>query len=293
MALHPSIAAIIENREWVHALHRWHNEGSQALTGAQAPFGLSSDSWQALKAHLRSTGWFTVEEERVAPKPEGHELLYRARELSNLMMLEAKGQMPRFLYTEKPEGAAVDIGCGPGYGLLMIARLGFAPLYGYDLAPFTLEIAQHLLEREGKSACLVAGDATPLEEIGDGEAGLIYSRGALHYFDLTRLAQSCGRVLRPNGYVVVEVKALSQYSQFLPILRRRGPKKAIAYGMVFFRTLLCEIARCQPYLGAKTHEIGWTPRLIRRFAKIAGLEIVSCDYNAGFHSYDIVFRKAR
>lgn len=292
MALHPSIAAIIENTEWVQALHQWHNEGCQELTDAKAPFGLSSDSWQELRGHLHATGWFVVAEGRVAPKPEGHELLYRARELSNLMMLEAKGKMPRFLYTEKPMGAAVDIGCGPGYGLLLIGRAGYAPLYGYDLAPFTLDIAQHLLEREGKSACLVAGDATPLEEIAEGEAGLIYSRGALHYFDLEKLARSCRRVLRPDGHVVVEVKALSQYSQFLPILRRRGPKKALAYGMVFFRTLLCEIAHRQPYLGAKTHEIGWTPRLIRRFAQIAGLEIVSCDYNAVFHSYDLVFRKA-
>jgi len=291
MSLNASVAAIIENPEWLKALHQWHNAGCHTLNGAAAPFGLTPQSWMDLKIRLQETGWFQLSGESITPQPEAQEFLYRARELSNLMELDARGKTPPLLFTEKAEGAAVDIGCGPGYALVLLARLGYEPLYGYDLSPFALEIAEYLLTREGKEACLIARDATPLAEIPDGEAALIYSRGALHYFNLEHLARSVGRVLRPGGHVVVEVKALSQYSQFLKVLRRRGWRKAAAYGMVFFRTLLFEIARRQPYLGAKTQEIGWTRRTIRHFAHLAGLETLSCVSNPSFKSYDIVFRK--
>lgn len=285
------LAPLLEQQDWLSALSQWHGQSGQPISRTGAQLGLDAERWQGLQDCLAPSGWFDSKGETWQPNAGGRELLYRVNELITLITLEAKGVTPTHLFEQPLKGAALEIGCGTGYVMRHMGRQGYAPIYGYDLSPTALDIARCLLEREGFEAKLYSRDATPLKEVADGEVAMIYSRGAVHYFEVPKLARSFKRVLMPGARVVVEVKSPIYYRAILRDLKRRRFRRAASYSIVLLRTLTFEFAGAQPKLGTSSHETAWSRRTIRRFGRIAGLKLESVEYVPSFKGYLFVMTK--
>jgi SAM-dependent methyltransferase len=198
------------------------------------------------------------------------------------------------LFADLPRGGAVDIGCGYGQSLRVLAGLGFDPLYGYDLVPTCIDAARAGLQQFGKTVHLYAKDATHLEDIDSSSVTLICSRGALHYFNSAKVAKSVNRVLKPGGYAVVELNGLHYYlwpKHLNKLTTWQLARRLPVYGSVVVRTAIFELTAYQPLLGAKTPEIGWTKHSIARFAEWAGLEVVQLSPAPTLRGYLVVMRK--
>lgn len=240
------LSQIIEDTDWLTILSRWHKTGGQTISINMQPLETSQARWKQLSELLHPTGWFRIEDGKITPMADGKEFLYRANELLHLMSLHARGELIPAQLADAPRGAVLDLGCGTGYSLLLLGRMGYAPLYGYDLSPIALQMAETMLRREGMTASLYSKDATLLEDVPDAHIALIYSKGALHYFDLTQIAGSFRRVLRDDGWIFTEVKAFRYYRQIFRDLRQGQWRRAASYGAVIARTLIHEAFRQQP-----------------------------------------------
>jgi SAM-dependent methyltransferase len=298
-----TIAEILANPAWLTALFTWREIDGKPQPAAIPVLGLSLPDWQALQERLLTLGYY---EERmaplgyfartgdtIAPTKAGWTFLVSLSEIyRGEQRLPLYGKVMDYL-RQAPRGAAIDIGCGAGYMLKHLAELGYGPLYGYDLLPISLEIAQAGVESVGKTATLYARDATALSEIGDGSVMMVFSRGALSYFDILRFADSLRRVLTPGAWMVFEVVGLSYYTQIKHFfdLRPRNWRKMLSIALVILRTVLFELFGVQPRLGAKTPEIGLTRRSLRRFAKHAGLRISEISPAPTTTGYLIAFQK--
>lgn len=111
-----------------------------------------------------------------------------------------------------PPGPVLDLGCGSGRMLAPLAQAGFAPVVGLDCVPEMLALSRR--------ACLArqAGSAAPLVQ-ARAEAGLPFRAASftlvvslhaalIHLTDpeaVAGLIADCHRVLRPGGWLVVEV----------------------------------------------------------------------------------------
>lgn len=285
------IVQILSREDWLQCLSRWHRSEDMWTSSAEgaSPPELVGES--RLATLLVQHGGFERHGDTLKPNSAGRELLYRVNELLHLRRLDASGDFPLAAWRESPGGAAVEIGCGTGHCLVLLGRMGFAPLYGYDLSPTALEMAKCLLEREERDARLYDKDATRLKEISDRSIALIYSRCTFHYFDLKSLAQSIGRVLMPGGQVVVEVKAPAYYSQLFKDLAAGRWRRAASYSRTLLRTLTYVVTGRQFFFRGKALEMGWQPRTIRYFAKLARLDVECIEYYHPSRSYRFRLRK--
>src|SRR5258705_5159970 len=126
------LRAIVGNRRWIAALDQWYRAGGRPNDTARAQLDLNAHSWQELQVHLCGTGWFTSARGTIRPTVKGEDFLTRVNELYRATLrdnLEDRGVAE--VLAGLPRGAAVDIGCGPGYSALRLSRLGFTPLYAY------------------------------------------------------------------------------------------------------------------------------------------------------------------
>lgn len=290
------LAAIVANQQWLEAIDRWYRADGVSLETALPIFGLMPDSSKALQLHLIGTGWFENNGEKISPNEAGRDFLARVNELYRSIKRENKqDQIVTQTLDALPRGAAVDIGCGPGHSSLRLARMGFSPVYAYDLSSVALDMAKALLDNEGKTGYLYAEDATPLAEVETSSVAVIYSRGALHYFNQRKFALTINRVLQPGGHLVAELVGLKYYlqSKHLRNLSRLGRLwKPLSYGRTVLRTLMYEALTVQPRMAAGAPEIGFTRRSIYRFAKWAGLEIISISAApSSFGGFMVVMRK--
>lgn len=279
VASNTHLAAVVANPQWLNALNGWYKADSIPYETGSAPCGLTPDSWKALQLHLMGTGWFATSSEKITPNDAGRDFLVRINELYRSIKREDKeDQIVTQILDGLPRGAAVDIGCGPGHSALRLARMGFSPVYAYDLSPVALDIAKALLDSEGKTGYLYAEDATPLAEVETGSLAVIYSRGALHYFNQRAMAKTFDRALKPGGHLVAELVGLGYYTQSKHIKNLIDPRrfwKPLSYGRTVLRTMLYEAFGLQPRMAAGAPEIGFTRRSINRFARWTGFEVVS------------------
>ncbi len=289
------VASIIENLQWLEALNQWYFDGGHAYEVTSPSFGLTLDSWRALQIHLIGTGWFGDTEGKITPTVDGYGFLARVNELYRAICRGGnKDRVVTQILTELPRGPAVDVGCGPGFSVLQLTRLGYSPVYAYDLSPIALEIARALLEKDGKTAHLYVKDATFLSEIETGTLALIYSRGALHYFDQVELSKTINRILRPGGHLVSETVGLRYYLQtkhFRSLLNRHFWWHLLSYWRTVLRTLIYETLALQPRLAAKAPEIGYTSRSLYRLARQARLEVLSISPAPSSVGHLVVMRK--
>jgi SAM-dependent methyltransferase len=295
MSLNSDLVAIVTNPNWIEASHKWLNVDGHACDLDSAPFGLTLESWKKLQSHFLGTGWFIAQEGKIAPSLRGQEFLERAGELHRaLSRANEQDKLIDRLLDQCPRGPAVDIGCGPGYSVLKLARMGYKPLYAYDHSPVALVTAQIILQQNGKTAHLYAEDATPLSQIKSSKLALAFSRGALHYFDQLELAKSLKRTLRPGGRLIAEIVGLSYYLQrrhFKTLINPRRVWQPISYGRTILRTALYDTLNVQPRMAAGAPEIGYTRRTIYRLARRAGLEVLSILPSPTLVGYIVVMQK--
>jgi ubiquinone/menaquinone biosynthesis C-methylase UbiE len=106
-----------------------------------------------------------------------------------------------------PGGKVLDVGTGPGFVALEIARLlrGSAQVVGLDLSRAMLTVAAENARREGLGDALAwrEGDAKAIP-FDDGEFDFVVSSGSLHHWDDPLVVlDEIARVLKDDGQCIV------------------------------------------------------------------------------------------
>jgi SAM-dependent methyltransferase len=103
--------------------------------------------------------------------------------------------------------AALDVGCGKGYDLVSLDRLGWQT-FGCEIASETIEAAEQTTKRYGAKAEIRLGENCSLP-FGDGFFDLLLSLNNLHYVgskERVGLAlREYARVLSPGGGFIAHV----------------------------------------------------------------------------------------
>lgn len=289
-----NLEALLGDPGRLAAFKLWHQRLNHQAVSNGAALNLSPEAWAECSRLLQKTGWFTLEEQGLTPNPAGNDFLYGATEYK-LAGEEKKSGYEQIdaVLQELPRGPAVDIGCGIGWFLVMLARQGFGPLYGYDLTATQLMIAAVLTAPFSVNVDLYQKDATPLAEIEDESIAVVIARGSLHYFYQDRLAATIQRVLRSGGFLLSESIGPSFYWGRITSgdFTENSLRRRVSYGRTVLRTGVYLAAGKQPRLGAKAPEIAWSKGGIHRFARMAGLEVVSVRPAPTLHGRLVLFRK--
>lgn len=174
-------------------------------------------------------------------------------------------------------GAALDVGFGDGESLELLAELGYGPLYGYEISEELVGLARERLQGSGVEPHLFAEDATRMAGVPDASIHLAVIHNALQFFDVAALAGTLSRVLRPGGRLVGHVARPGYYLQprhLATVKFGEVPWWLVSYPRSALRSAVFAATGRQPLLGASAPEIGWTRRTVRRFASLAGMEVV-------------------
>ena len=103
------------------------------------------------------------------------------------------------------EGLCLDIGCGPGYLGIEIARRRNLKIIGIDIDPEAVEVARKNVKRENLSDRMaIEQDDVHQLRFADRTADLIVSRGSFLFWENTAQAfREIYRVLKPGGVAFV------------------------------------------------------------------------------------------
>lgn len=96
----------------------------------------------------------------------------------------------------------LEIGCGSGYGAVLLSNLRPKSYVGIDLMPEQIELAKQV---ELKNAAFHVMDATDLAAFEDASKDLVVIFGILHHVPRwSRVIKEIRRVLRPGGELYLE-----------------------------------------------------------------------------------------
>ena len=103
----------------------------------------------------------------------------------------------------KAEGQDVlEVGCGSGYGAVLIGRLRPRSYLGVDLMPEQIELAK---ARGLPGAEFLVMDAAEMGRIDEASKDCVVIFGILHHIPKWReVLRECHRVLRPGGRLLLE-----------------------------------------------------------------------------------------
>ncbi len=121
-----------------------------------------------------------------------------------------------------PHRSVLDIGCGTGALLSIIAKDVDVKLAGIDISPNMIRVAN---ERLGQKADLKVGDAENLPWL-DNTFDIVTSTNAFHHFPNPRIAvKEMMRVLQPDGLLVIgDVWLPSPFRQLANLLLPLSPQ---------------------------------------------------------------------
>lgn len=167
-------------------------------------------------AALMLSAW-RIYSRRARPRIPGHEELddpevSRAFDwVARLPQMRwARRYIARQALALKDRGEAVDLGCGPGYLVVLMAQM--APglhMTGVDLASQMLELGHEAARQGGVEARtdFKAGDAARIP-FPDGSLDLVVSTLSLHHWsDPGRVFAEIQRVLKPGGaYLIFDLR---------------------------------------------------------------------------------------
>jgi ubiquinone/menaquinone biosynthesis C-methylase UbiE len=96
----------------------------------------------------------------------------------------------------------LEIGCGSGYGAVLLSQLQPRSYVGIDLMPEMIELAK---QRSLPNATFLVMDASDLSHFPDDSHDLVVIFGILHHIPAWRkVLDECQRVLRPDGRMFLE-----------------------------------------------------------------------------------------
>jgi len=129
------------------------------------------------------------------------------------------------------KGTCLDIGCGPAYLSIQLAKASDLEIIGVDIDSEAVRIAKRNVRRAGLAdrIQIEAGDVHRLR-FADGEADLIVSRGSfLFWNDRVQAFKEVYRVLKPNGVAFIG----GGMGRSIPPEKKEGIKKKLeAAGIV-------------------------------------------------------------
>ncbi len=112
-----------------------------------------------------------------------------------------------------PSGQILDVGCGPGWTSLLLAKAGYE-VTGVDISERMIEIARVRSERESTPVDFVVGD---MEELNCGRGtfdGVLFFDCLHHCPAYAEALRQAGTQLRAGGYIVLfETTWLHRYSR--------------------------------------------------------------------------------
>ena len=111
----------------------------------------------------------------------------------------------RALFLTNPKGTLVDVGCGPGYLLAVIARrFPLLHLIGVDLSKEILSTANHNLAAiAGPRLELKEGDSERLPIAGDSVDYVVTTLSLHHWPEPGKALREFYRVLKPGGMLLL------------------------------------------------------------------------------------------
>jgi ubiquinone/menaquinone biosynthesis C-methylase UbiE len=119
----------------------------------------------------------------------------------------------------------LEIGCGSGYGAVLLSSLRPRSYVGIDLMPEQVELAQR---RDLPGASFAVMDATDLGAFGNESKDVVVIFGILHHIPSWRCAlKETYRVLRTGGALYVEEPDGSLVRIFDQLFRFRHPDPAL------------------------------------------------------------------
>jgi SAM-dependent methyltransferase len=217
----------------------------------------------------------TKQAEREYPLKVGPEHLFR-KPYAEPRMLREFGAALGVLQAHQPRGAVLDLGCGPGWTSLFLARAGYE-VVGVDISGRMIEIARARAEAEGSVATFAVQD---MEELSlgrrDFDAVLLFD--ALHHCPghVEVLRRACAH-LRPGGHLLLlEPSWLHLYSPHARAVARTYGVTELGFSRRYLRRALgcAGFRRVRAY-----HDPGPTYRGLRGFL-LANLRLwcgyVSC-----------------
>ncbi|MFH1385601.1 MAG: class I SAM-dependent methyltransferase [Patescibacteria group bacterium] len=118
-------------------------------------------------------------------------------------------ELPEFIKLLKKIKAknVLDLGCGTGKHLVVLAKCGFRVL-GFDLIDKVIKIAEDWLKKEGLKADLSVGDIYKKLPYEDNFFDGVISTKALHHGtvdQIKKLVKELERIMKPGGILMVEV----------------------------------------------------------------------------------------
>ncbi len=130
----------------------------------------------------------------------------------------------RWLGLNEKNQDILEIGCGSGYGAVLLAQLRPKSYLGIDLMPEMIELAR---TRRLPGAEFEPMDATDLSPIPDSSKNIVVIFGILHHIPQWRqVIQQCHRVLRAGGRLFLEEPTGSAVRMWDAIFKWGHPKDA-------------------------------------------------------------------
>jgi SAM-dependent methyltransferase len=108
----------------------------------------------------------------------------------------------------EPAGAAIDLGCGPGFLTAALVRdLGYRQVLGVDLSHAMIEMASELWSADEPRLRFVCGNMTEPGELPRAAFSLVTCTAAAHHLAdpaaLTRLLRTMEALAQPSGLIVL------------------------------------------------------------------------------------------
>jgi SAM-dependent methyltransferase len=95
-----------------------------------------------------------------------------------------------------------DLGCGSGETIIPLVHRG-AQVYGIDISPDLIEIANRRLCDAGLTATVQVGSAYETG-LPDNSIDVVFCMSLIHHLDIALVREEMRRILRPGGYIVLK-----------------------------------------------------------------------------------------
>lgn len=119
----------------------------------------------------------------------------------------------------------LEIGCGSGYGAVLLTKFQPKSYVGIDLMPEMIELAK---QRGLSSAEFLVMDAADLRHFADASKDVVVIFGILHHIPVwRRVLEECHRVLRPGGKMFLEEPGARAVRIWDFFFRWNHPKEAL------------------------------------------------------------------